>query len=758
MIGLAIGRAEREAEERRLVRVHAEIAAQAADAAQAAEEHKARLRAERRQFAEEGPRFARDFDDALELVETEKQLAGEARTHAFFDRMVRRFDRMAASPYFGRIDFREDGTKVPEAVYIGIFGLTTATGTEHLIYDWRAPISSMFYDSEPGRAGYLCPAGRIEGDLQLKRQYRIVGGRLEWLFDTGLKIDDDVLQEILSKSADEKMQNIVATIQREQNRIIRDEAHRVLIVQGPAGSGKTSIALHRIAYLLYSRRDELTAANIVVMSPNEIFSAYIADVLPELGEENMRQTTFTAYAKTRLGGQIDFEEPADQLEALLTRPCDAGRLHSIRLKNSQAFVAALSGYMERLEAGAGVDFVDVVHQGNVIVSAAELARLFADNRFLPLAGRLEKLKRRGLFLLEPLEATRRREVAAELEAGPDRLDKEDVRRLARQRVERELGPVKAQLAQLAELDAIGLYMDLFRDEDLAAELFGETEAPEGWREAARFTLARYEAGRLGYEDVAPLLYFMDRIEGAPVQNAIRHVVIDEAQDYAPAHFALWRRLYPAAHFTILGDLNQAIHPFWPVAGYEGVAEALGGAELLRLEKSYRSTSEIVAFTKALLPDGEPVEGIERHGERPHVTRVRDEAKRAEAVAQAAEAARVAGAGSVAVICRSAAAARQLHEALPTEASLRLIRKDDRALAAGGVVIPAYLAKGLEFDAVVIADAESYNAPEVRKLLYTACTRALHDLRLVAVGQLGRLFAGVPAEAYVVEELATAPAG
>lgn len=295
------------AERRRLEATIDEIREQLQELHVVAKSRKEQVAATRRTLWQEGARAPTDFEDQVELVGQITELNREEMQHALYRRMVDRFERLMRSPYFARVDFRAQGENDPEAIYIGTSSLVDRESGEHWVYDWRAPISGMYYDYELGEAGYPCEDGRIEGEITLKRQYRIVDGKLVYLFDSGLKIDDEILQEMLSKHVDDRMRTIITSIQREQNRVIRDEHHRILFVQGPAGSGKTSIALHRVAYLLYRHRHTLAADNMIIFSPNRIFSDYIGEVLPELGEENVHQTTFDEYASERLGGRLALE-------------------------------------------------------------------------------------------------------------------------------------------------------------------------------------------------------------------------------------------------------------------------------------------------------------------------------------------------------------------------------------------------------------------------------------------------------------------
>lgn len=286
--------------------------------------------------------------DFMQFINTMKV---QKRSHEFERKLIDKYENMLLSPYFARMDFQEDGEETAEKYYIGISNLINGD-FDFLIYDWRAPVSSMFYDYEIGEAYYKCPDGIINGKISMKRQYKIHDGEIEYMFDSNIKIDDEVLQDILSKSSDNKMKAIVTTIQREQNKAIRNEKYKNLIVQGPAGSGKTSVALHRIAYLLYKHRDTITAKNIVIFSPNNIFNDYISNVLPQLGEDNMLQTTFKEYMHDVLkdiAGKEDYCEVMENIFGDESEQAYPIRVKSLRFKSSVEFVKLLRGYTEYLE-------------------------------------------------------------------------------------------------------------------------------------------------------------------------------------------------------------------------------------------------------------------------------------------------------------------------------------------------------------------------------------------------------------------------
>lgn len=353
----------------------------------------------RKRFWDEVTINLSNSEDLIETYFSMKQQADimneRERSHRHANATLNKYKRLIQTPYFGRIDFREEGEQKAECIYLGIASFIEEDGEDFLIYDWRAPISSLYYDFGPGAAQYETPSGQISGEMELKRQFVIRDGEIRFLFDTGITIGDELLQQALSRTADAQMRSIVATIQREQNQVIRNEKARMLVVQGAAGSGKTSAALQRVAYLLYKHRDTLKADQMVLFSPNPLFNSYVSTVLPELGEENMVQTTFQEYLESRLGSQFSVEDPFDQIEYVLTQERAPGyevRLQGIRYKSSAAFLHLLQRYAGQL-GSEGMRFKPIRFRESIVISAERLTEQFyALDRGIRLPNRIELLK------------------------------------------------------------------------------------------------------------------------------------------------------------------------------------------------------------------------------------------------------------------------------------------------------------------------------------------------------------------------------
>jgi len=730
------------------------------------------------------------FDDIQETYFSMKQqadlLAERERTERHSAQYLDRLRKLADSPYFGRIDFREKGEDKAETIYLGIASYREEDSDEFLVYDWRAPVSSLYYDYPPGPAEYETPSGTVSGELELKRQFVIRGGEIRCLFDTGVTIGDELLQQVLSRTSDAAMRSIVATIQREQNRIIRNDRSRMLIVQGAAGSGKTSAALQRVAYLLYRYRGMLTSDQMVLFSPNPMFNSYVSSVLPELGETNMIQTTFQEYLELRLGRQFRVEDAYDQLEYVLTREGEAGygtRMAAIRFKSSSGYLKLIQAYIRSLEE-SGMMFRPVKFRGVTIVSAEAIAeKFYGYDRGIRLANRIELLRD---WLLEQVKAFEQAQKSeAWVEDEMQYMNRTDYQRayaklrakrrhitratfddaeaekdlLAEVIVRAALKPVRDRVRVLRFVDAKGLYRRLHADPHLAASLAeGEAKLPEEWPAIASLTVRAIDEGRLFYEDATPYLYLNERLKGFRVNTNVRHVLIDEVQDYTPFQLEFLKWLFPRARMTALGDLNQSIHAQDSVLEEGDPLTNLYGpeeTEWIRLTRSYRSTREIVEFTRAMIEGGGEIEPFNRSGEKPAVLIARDKDELHRRIAESLERFMREGYESAAVICRTAEESEEAHKALSALLPVRLVRKDTPQFEKGVCVIPAYLAKGVEFDAVLIYNAseEVYARESERRLFYTACTRAMHALQVFAVGRPCRFIEEVPADTYRLEQFA-----
>jgi DNA helicase-2/ATP-dependent DNA helicase PcrA len=597
--------------------------------------------------------------------------------------------RLQATPYFGRVDFQVDRDGDARPHYIGVHSLRDPKTLDLLVHDWRAPVSSLYYDFESGQAHFEAPEGVVHGEITGKRQYKIIDGRMQYMLETTLNIGDDILQQELNRSADDKMKNIVATIQREQNAIIRNETAQVLILQGVAGSGKTSIALHRVAFLLYRFKDTLSSDNVMILSPNRIFGDYIADVLPELGEQQIAEIDFDKIAVRYLSKVCEYQTFSEQVTALLDKVDDAST-ERMRYKARPEFVSELDEWIRSCAA----EFVAAdVEQHGERLSADEVAERFGALATTPIFTRLARLAETIVSSLKQRSADRHRKWTAS--------DSAAVRRQVQ--------------AMFPYRDALSLYRAFYA-------------APE--RQALFKPLSRK---RIEFADVFPLVYTKITTSRQEHYGHIRHLIVDEMQDYTPIQYAVLRRLF-SCPMTILGDSNQSVNPF-SSSSLPIIHGIFPEADCLELRKSYRSTTEITDFAQQISRNDNLI-SIERHGASPRVVACADDWEQVERITELIDKHRVSDHRSLGIICKTVARAEKLHRALSDAgAELSLLDYDSTAFVSGVVITSAHISKGLEFDMVVVpdVDADTYANAIDKSMLYIACTRAMHELHLTHHG-------------------------
>lgn len=720
-----------------------------------------------------------NVEDLYEMAETYASMRQQAEvlterevTHRHDYNQLKALKKLKYSPYFGRIDFIEEGAEKEEQIYIGIASLMDEENEDFLIYDWRAPVSSLYYDYPPGPARYETPDGEITGTIQLKRQFIIRDGRIISMFDTGVTIGDELLQEVLGNKADSQMKNIVATIQKEQNQIIRNERSNYLIVQGAAGSGKTSAALQRVAYLLYRYRETLKAEQIVLFSPNPMFNSYVSTVLPELGEENMQQTTFQEYLTYLLGNSFKLEDPLSQMEYILTEENRRGyseRIEGIQYKASKEFLHVIDDYVERLKV-KGMIFKNLKLKGKVLISSRDIVNQFYSyDAQLPIPNRMKLLSD---WLLKQLKEFARQERNEPwVEEAIELLDEEtyirvhqilqkkkrfsentfdDSKRerdlLAMVVVQKHFKPLIRMVKKMGFVDIKKIYRQFFEQ---------VRNLTPHWSTICEQTINKLNRSELAYEDATPFIYLKEKIVGFHTNNVIKHVFIDEAQDYSSFQFEFLRRIFPRAKMTILGDVNQSI--FSHSLGNEtlidkNVFHHPELTEIIVLKRSYRSTRQIVDFTRSFIPGGDAIEPFQRDGEKPTVTQVKNEKERIQKIVEQIQKLQASGYHTIAIIGKSAMESKVAYDALKPYLPLRFVSKETISFEKGILVIPVYLAKGVEFDGVIIFDAssKSYGKKSERKLFYTACTRAMHQLHLYVKGEPSPFISEANPATYVIK--------
>lgn len=598
------------------------------------------------------------------------------------------------------------------------------------------------------------------------------------MFDTGLTIGDELLQEVLGKQSDSQMKSIVATIQLEQNKVIRNEKGKLLIVLGAAGSGKTSAALQRVAFLLYKYRETLEAEQILMFSPNPIFSSYIRNVLPELGEENMQQTTFQQYLQHSLGDYFEIEDPFSQLEFMLTAQKEDHyevRRKTANYKSSFQYMDTIKRYLSFLSE-QGLIFNDIIFRGNVLFSSDEIYTYFYS--ISSTISITNKIKLVSEWLLSELKEVEKKERNKEwVEEEIQYLSKEEYqfyyRKISKQKkftqdtfddfnreqemlskyvVKRNLSAVRKNIASFSFLNMSAIYQQLF---ELPKQTFAQrNEISEAdWNDICHFSINQIKHGRLPYEDATPYLYLKEKIEGFKVNTSIKYVFIDEAQDYSAFQFAFIKHLFPNARLTVLGDLNQAIYAHNSYTGIEALKALYESeqTELIKLKRSYRSTKQIIEFTSAFLENGKEIDPFNREGSKPVIIEKNNTEELIKGIAQ--KVTKLDSYKTIAVICKTAKESEAVHKLLRDYIKVQLVDKRSNKFDLGIVVIPAYLAKGIEFDAVIIFNGskEQYGGDDVRNLFYTACTRAMHELFVYYKGDITPFISEVSSSLYEREE-------
>lgn len=688
-----------------------------------------------------------DLDAPAQLWQYQVDISNQARKYKRSTDIVSRLEKMLKSPYFGRIDFKEEGEEAAEKIYIGIYNLGKVESMEILVYDWRAPISGMFYDFEIGPSGYDCPMGRINGQMLLKRQYKIENERILYMFDSSLRINDEMLQEMLGKSTDNRMRTIVTSIQKEQNRVIRDDRNKILVVQGPAGSGKTSIALHRAAFLLYKYRENIKSENILIFSPNHVFEDYISNVLPELGEENVESSTFADFFAGMMDAKYRIETMNGHMEYILKGKSGSTRLKSIKFKATYAFLTILQEYIKYLDRGGSMIFKSLSYDEEVIISSKEISKLFKeDYSFLPYLKRLEKLKQRLFYLIAPHEEKLVDKILRNDLSADSSLNEREKNTIATQKSKALLEPILNEIEQMTSVDIYRLYGDLIKNmksyvnQDSCGPLCDNMNDND-LEYIGRYTIRRLEQGIIDYEDLAPILLLVTALGGEYNAKAIKHVIIDEAQDYTAVQYEVLRRTFEHCNITILGDINQTVNAYMNIGSFDIAADIFGTKEtaLITLTKSYRSTLEISDFCNEILQCQTNAEQLGRHGNKPEIIKC-DRENLYREIAKDIKQLKNNGHKLIAVICKTAGECERLYQSMHSYVDISLITNQKEVYKEGIVAIPSYLAKGLEFDAVIVctADEWDYSGDVDRRLLYTVCTRALHELHLYYCGELTNL--------------------
>ncbi|MCM8710695.1 AAA family ATPase [Clostridium sp. SYSU_GA19001] len=643
-----------------------------------------------------------DEDKVIEYFDHERFVKEEA--FKTIDRRLKELTILLSAPYFGRVDFKEENFEGVDTIYVGRFGMTPEGEYEPVVVDWRAPISSLFYTSRLGENSYMAPAGRIDVNILLKRQFIIKKGKLLGMFDSALDVKDDILQMVLSGNTTSKLRDIIMTIQEEQDNLIRQPKDKTIVVDGVAGSGKTTIALHRVAYLLYNYRDTLQD-KVLILGPNSIFMEYIGTVLPSLGEVGVRQTTFRDFAIDILGisNVMNFK---DYMEKVLKN--DKEFISEIIHKSSMDYVKELDDFITKLDDEyfkvQSVKFYD-----KVVADKEEIEKLFKDYyKNMPLFRRSKKIKRIIYLKLRDVRDEKVRKIQKEYNEKISKLSKSELeihetslnlmRKIQIREVISEVMRAKKELTWINNADCLELYNEF-----------------NGYK-------------KLTQDDLAPVLYLKIRLEGLRIKEETKHVVIDEAQDYSAVQFLVIKELTRCSSMTIVGDSNQRLLPLkgiTPMLGIEEILPALT-VEYFKLDKSYRSTKEIMEYANKFLKDNRIVPLV-RNGEAVIEETISSEEELIDKIYDALHKLQQKEYENIAVLCRDLEETDRIGKVLKEREHVKVIDREDIIYTGGIVVIPSYFAKGLEFDAVILVQDTKREGES--KLNYVMATRALHELRV-----------------------------
>lgn len=584
------------------------------------------------------------------------------------------------SPYFGKITFEDDeGNK---DIYIGLTYLTK--DEDNVIYDWRSPVCSIFYDYEHGKCSYSAPGGIIEGYLHNKRQFSIENSKIKRVFDSKLTIQDEMLQEVLSRKNNDYMKNIVNTIQAEQNAIIRNVEDKNLIVQGIAGSGKTSVALHRIAFLLYKIKN-LTSDKVLIFAPNHIFSEYISNVLPELGEENTKETTFSDFLEAYIKEYKNIESFTSFIERYYKK--EEPYTDLIKLKQSNEIIPIIEKYIENYTKKAR--FTSEIFNRDLYVPLEKL-NYYLNERYssIPLLERIDEISLK----------------IAEQEFRNNKSKARQIRKWLRERLN-------------ISIDMKEIYKNFFRSKEFI-DIYGH-ELPESY-------INRLDEKDISYEDACLFVYMKSLLMFLGNDYLIEQTIVDEAQDYSILEYMLLKKILKRSKFTILGDINQTINPYYEYKSLNELKSVFtDSVNYIELNKTYRSSPEIIEHANKILGLN-LVSAIRRNTSIPVEFRYEDNLK--EQLIKDIENLKKDN-KSIAIITKTDTEAATIYKLLKKDMNeLTLIANNSKAFSRELVVIPSYMAKGLEYDATIVyTEKDNQFTYKERYLYYVACTRSQHHL-------------------------------
>lgn len=644
-----------------------------------------------------------DEDKLIEYFDHEKYVKEES--FKTIDKKLKELTILKDSPYFGRINFTDIEFDEIGTLYIGRFGVTPEGSFEPTVVDWRAPIAGLFYNGGLGKASYKAPSGDIDVDITGRRQLIIKKGQLEGIFDSAVDVKDEILQMVLSKNSSEKLKDIIMTIQEEQDKIIRMPRTKNIVVNGVAGSGKTTIALHRVAYLLYNNRQELEG-KVLILGPNSIFMDYISQVLPSLGEVGVKQETFLGFAISEIGEDIEIMPYEDYLEKIVQK--DSEIIDREAYKSSFEFIDDLDKYVDEISKDY-FNIKPVEYYGEEIVSVEEIKELFEKHyAYMPLFRRAEKIRRILTVKIKDKRDEKFRELVKEIKELKESLTDEEL------------------LRDENDIE----FKRKIRVREIIREVMNSRKVLDEWiaTESIVSIYNKFNENRLlTINDLAPILYLMIKLEGKKAKSDYRHVVIDEAQDYSPLQFKVIRELIGSKYFTVVGDVNQRLIKYSDRASMLELGQIFNDVEteIYNLNNSYRSTSEIMEYANKFLVEDKIVPLV-RSGEQVESVLANNKEEFKDNLLRKIKQLNASGLESVAIVTRNGEKLEEVWNLLKEDIHLVKFDNEDVLYKGGNLIIPSYFAKGLEFDGVIIADFEE-DIKNEDLIKYIMCTRALHSL-------------------------------
>ena len=679
--------------------------------------------------------------------------------------------KIKSKPYFARIDFTAKGETL-EKLYIGKLSVLDSKTQRPIIIDWRAPISNLYYDGRVGNSSYDSPGGKVEGEITLKRQYFIEEGELKKYSDIDLKANDELLQVALEEKADDRLKNIVATIQGEQNNIIRADMNKALVVQGVAGSGKTTIALHRIAYLIYNCDKEFDPEDFMIIAPNKFFLNYISNVLPDLGVENVKQYTFEDLAYEIIGKRLKISDSNEKLVTIVNKEFDEinnGDVNTIikesKLKSSIEFKTEVDSFLKEVEENY-LPKKDFVLENVRIMRYENIQKLFTETyKDLDFEKRINEVKKHVFSKIknnkEIIEKTIIAKRTAKIKAMlKDENLTEDMQREKRIEIFEETEKVLKRLNnddikivdfyfnEINKKDAIEYYKDF-----IDKFIFDKLEDTILASYLVRNTMKNLNKGEVTFEDLAPIIYIHYKIYGTKIKSKLRHVIVDEAQDYGEFQFSMLKTILKSNSMTILGDIAQGVHSYRGIDNWKKFIDVEfpeGDVVYTTLEKTYRTTKEIMhkanevieklpEFEKQFIVKGQPV--IDRK-DSIHISQMQNEDETIKECIKKIEEYTENGFKSIAIIGKDIDECKTIKKKIDKyNKNVKLIQSKDSEYNAGISIVPSYLAKGLEFDSVIlfnVNDEKYKNTVLDIKLLYVAITRAMSKLDVFYTGKIAEI--------------------